>query len=112
MLLTGAGALFAHDLAIQRHLYDVGECQSRFLAGVDTLLAQQPPGIIVVPDPGASLRVAIRAVSAREAYVANGQPVVTFDAPDPQPAASPAKGALRARMTAACVLRPETAAAP
>ena len=112
LMLTGAGALFAHDLAIQRHLYAVGECQSRFLAGVDTLLARQAPGIIVVPDPGASLRVAIRAVSAREAYVANGQPVVTFDAADPQPATPPVKGALRARMTAACVLRPETAAAP
>ena len=44
LLLTGAGALFAHDLVIQRHLYDVGECQSRFLASVDTLLAQQPAG--------------------------------------------------------------------
>jgi hypothetical protein len=112
LLLTGAGALFAHDLAIQRHLYNVGGCQSRFLASVDTLLAQRPPGIVVIPDPGASLRVAIRAVSAREPYVANGQPVVTFDAPDPQAAVSPVKDALRARMTAACVLRPETAPAP
>ena len=115
VLLTGAGALFAHDLAIQRHLYAVGECQSRFLASVDTLLAQQAPGtpgIVVEPDRGVSLRVAIRAVSAREAYVANGQPVVTFAAPDPQRVSTPAKGALRMRMTAACVLRPETMAAP
>jgi len=112
LLLTGAGALFAHDLAIQRHLYDVGGCQSRFLASVDTLLAQRTPGIVVVPDPDASLRVAIRAVSAREAYIANGQPVVAFDAPDSQSAAPPAKDAFRARMTAACVLRPETATAP
>ncbi len=112
LLLTGAGALFAHNLAIQRHLYDVGVCQSRFLAGVDALLAQRAPAIIVVPDPGTSLRVAIRAVSAREAYVANGQPVVTFDAPDSQPATSPAQGALRVRMSAACVLRSETATAP
>jgi hypothetical protein len=112
LMLTGAAALFAHDLAIQRHLYDVGGCQSRFLASVDTLLAQRTPGIVVIPDPGTSLRVAIRAVSAREPYVANGQPVITFDAPDPQAAASPVKRALRVRMTAACVLRPETAPAP
>jgi len=111
LLLAGAGALFAHDLAIQRHLYDVGGCQSRFLASVDTLLAQQAPGIVVIPEPGTSLRVAIRAVSAREAYVANGQPVVTFDAPDAQTAASPIHGAVRARMSAACVLRPEPAPA-
>ncbi len=110
LILTGVGALFAHNLAIQLHLHDIGECQSRFLASVDTLLAQQRPevrGIVVAPDSGAPLRVAIRAVSAREPYVVNGRPLVTFDTLVPPPVEPLAQGAVRARMTAACVALPE-----
>ena len=71
-ILAAVVGLFAHDLVIQRHLYDVGQCQTRFLAGVDALLAQNTPGtigIVVLPDAGAEAvtRVAIRTVSAREA---------------------------------------------
>ena len=44
LVLAGAGALFAHDIVIQRHLSDAGQCQSRFLASVDALLATTPAG--------------------------------------------------------------------
>jgi hypothetical protein len=95
---------------IQRQLYDVGQCQTRFLASVDTLLAQQPAAttisIIVVPEPGAPMRIGIRAVSAREAYTANGRPIVTFESPDQRDAAPPFPDALRVRMTAMCTLAP------
>ncbi len=108
LVLAGAAALYAHDLAIQRHLYDIGQCQSRFLASVDTLLAQRQtpgtPGIIVSPEAGAPLRVAIRAVSAREAYTANGRPLVSFGSPDQREGGALDNGAIRVRMTAACTL--------
>jgi hypothetical protein len=114
LVLAGAGALLAHNVAIQRHLYAVGQCQSRFLASVDTLLAASPDGIVVVPEPDAMAftRIAIRAVSAREAYEIDGRSLVAFDAPDQQIKAPPAIGGLRVRMTAACVLRPEAASMP
>jgi hypothetical protein len=114
LVLAGAGALLAHNVAIQRHLYAVGQCQSRFLASVDTMLAASPDGIVVVPEPDATAftRIAIRAVSAREAYESNGRSLVAFDAPDQQVGAPSANTGLRVRMTAACVLRPDAAGAP
>ena len=108
LIAVAAVSLFAHGLVIQRHFYDIGQCQSRFLADVDTLLAQQPAAaiarIVVVPEPGAPSRVGIRAVSAREAYTANGRPLVTFESPDQREAAHSDSGGLRVRMTAACTL--------
>jgi hypothetical protein len=116
LIAAAVAGLFAHGLVIQRHLYDVGQCQTRFLANVDSLLAQQPAAanarIVVMPEPGASLRIGIRAVSAREAYTANGRPVVAFESPDQPEAALPDNGVIRVRMTAACALRPEPATAP
>jgi hypothetical protein len=114
LILAGAGALLAHDVAIQRHLYAVGQCQSRFLASVDTLLATSPDGIVVVPEPDAAsfMRIAIRAASAREAYEVNGRSLVAFDAPDQRVDAPPTDGGRRVRMTAACVLRPEAQGVP
>jgi len=113
LVLAGAGALFAHNLVIQRHLYDNGQCQTAFLASVDTLLAQKDlraPGMIAVaPDAGATLGVAIRAVAGRDAYTANGRPIIAFESPDRRGAAPPDNGAMRVRMTAACTLRPENA---
>jgi hypothetical protein len=113
LVLAGAGALLAHDVVIQRHLYAVGQCQSRFLASVDTLLATSPDRIVVVPEPDAAafMRIAIRAVSAREAYEIDGRPLVAFDAPDQEVEAPPGNGGLRVRMTAACVLRHDVASA-
>jgi len=103
--------LLAHGLVIQRHLYDVGQCQSRFLADIDNLLAQQPaavtPRIVVMPEPGAPSRVGIRAVSAREAYTANGRPIVTFESREQSEAARSDNGALRVRMTPTCTLAPK-----
>jgi hypothetical protein len=57
------------------------------------------------------LSVAIRAVSARDAYTANGRPIITFESPDRRETAPPDNGAMRVRMTAACALRPEPATA-
>ena len=111
LFATATVGLFAHGLVIQRHLYDIGQCQTRFLASVDSLLAQQPaavtPRIVVVPEPGAPSRVGIRAVSAREAYTANGRPIVTFESPEQSEAARSDNGALRVRMTPTCTLAPK-----
>jgi len=111
LIAAAAVCLFAHGLVIQRQFYDVGQCQTRFLASVDTLLAQQPAAttasIVVVPEPGAPMRIGIRAVSAREAYTTNGRPIVTFESPDQREAAPPVDDALRVRMTAACTLSPK-----
>jgi hypothetical protein len=114
LILAGAGALLAHNVAIQRHLHAVGQCQSRFLASVDTLLASSPGGMVVIPEPHAAafMRIAIRAVSAREVYEVNGRSLVAFDAPDQQVDAPPVNGALRVSMSAACVLRPDVPRAP
>jgi len=111
LVLAAGGALLAHDFAIQRQLFATGQCQTRFLESVDAALATTPAGIVVVPEPdaAASTRIAIRAVSAREAYEVNGRPVVVFDAPGQQASAAPGKDALRMRMTATCALRPEAA---
>ena len=115
LVIAGAGALFVHALVIQRHLYDNGQCQTAFLASVDTLLAQKAlraQGMIAVaPDADAPLGVAIRAVASRDAYTENGRPIIAFESPDRRNAATPANGAMRFRMTAACTLRPENASA-
>jgi len=106
LVLAGVVALYAHNVAIQVRLYEHGVCQVRFLTGVDTLLAQQPPGsqgIVVVLKDGELLRVANRAVAGREPYMRDGNPVVTFDAPDQQAGSA----TTRVRMTAACALLPE-----
>jgi hypothetical protein len=119
-LLLAAGALVAHTLAIQRHLYAWGDCQTRFLVSLDALLSQHPgtARIIVASDPGAPMRVGIRAVGAREAYVHDGQPIVVFGEltqlrtqQSPQLSAQPDDGVIRARMAATCALRPESALA-
>jgi hypothetical protein len=114
-VVVGVIALYAHDLTMQMRLYESGLCQSRFLDSVDALLARDRPAgpgtLLVVPAEGASLRVAIRAVSNRERYVANGIPVVTFEHADDAGPAPPRQGRLRARMTTACTLVPESAAA-
>ncbi len=106
-----AVGLSVHSIEIQRHLYQYGKCQSQFLGSLDHLLAQQSGAetarIVVVPDAGAPARVAVRAVTAREAYTANGQPTVTFETPDQQSAMPTAPGAIRARMTATCALQRE-----
>ena len=111
LLVVAGGALYAHDLVIQRQLYVVGACQAQFLSSVDALLARQQslvrPAIIVVPQPGAPSRVAIRAVAAREAYAPDGRPLVVVEAPDQRPAAQTDAGGLRARMTPTCTLEPE-----
>jgi hypothetical protein len=111
LVLAGAGALLIHNIVIQRQLFDTGQCQARFLESVDATLAATPAGIVVVaePDAAAFARIAIRAVSAREAYETSGRPVVAFDAPGQLVSASPGKDALRMRMTATCSLRPEAA---
>jgi hypothetical protein len=110
-VLAGAGALFVHAIVIQRQLFDSGQCQARFLESVDTALASAPAGIVVVPEPDAAAftRIAIRAVSAREAYEVNGRAVVSFDAPGQLVSASPSNDATRMRMTTTCALRPEAA---
>jgi len=110
-VLAGAGALFVHNVVIQRQLFDSGQCQARFLESVDATLATTPSGIVVVPEPDAAAftRIAIRAVSAREAYAVNGRPVVAFDAPGQLVSTRPGTDALRMRMTATCALRPEAA---
>jgi hypothetical protein len=111
LIAAAAVSLFAHGLVMQWHFYDVGLCQTRLLASVDSLLAQQPAAatarIVVVPEPGAPLRVGIRAVSAREAYTANGRPIVTFESPEQREAALSDDRAMRVRMTAACTLAPK-----
>jgi len=111
LVLAGAGALFVHNVVIQRQLFDAGQCQARFLDSVDATLATTPAGIVVVPEPDAAAfaRIAIRAVSAREAYEVNGRPFVAFDAPGQPVAGTRGKDALRMRMTATCMLRPEAA---
>jgi hypothetical protein len=111
LVLAGAGALFVHNIVIQRQLFDSGQCQARFLESVDATLATTPAGIVVVPEPDAAAftRIAIRAVSAREAYEVNGRPVVAFDAPGQLVSTPPEADALRMRMTATCALRPEAA---
>jgi hypothetical protein len=105
LALAGIAALCAHTVAIQLRLYEAGVCQMRFLADVDAVLARQPPesrGIVVVPEDTARVGIAIRSVFGRDPYMRDGQPIVTFDAPDQQPG----NAAPRVRMTAACALRP------
>jgi hypothetical protein len=106
LIAAGAVALFLHSLAIQRQLFTVAQCQTRFLTSLDALLATQPAArsgqVLVVPDPGAPLRVGIRAVAAREAYSADGQPRVVFDE-----GGRAASGATRARMESSCTVRAE-----
>lgn len=106
---VGGVALWAHGVEIQRHLYQYGKCQTRFLTSLDALLAQQTSaaaaGIVVVPDPGAPARIAIRAVAAREAYTAGGLPTVTFELPDGENGTPPVADATRARMSTTCTLR-------
>jgi hypothetical protein len=105
LVLAGVVALYAHDVAIQLRLYRTGVCQARFLADVDRLLAQQPPGsqgLVVVPEDGELSGVAVRAVAGREPYMRDGKPIVTFDAPDQQAGSA----TTRVRMTAGCALRP------
>jgi hypothetical protein len=111
LVLAGVGALLVHNIVIQRQLFDAGQCQARFLEGVDAMLATTPAGIVVVPDPDAVTftRIAIRAVSAREAYEVNGRPIVAFDAPGQLVSAPAGSDTLRMRMTATCMLRPEAA---
>jgi hypothetical protein len=111
LVLAGAGALLIHDVVIQRQLFDAGQCQARFLESVDATLATTPAGIVVVPEPDAAAftRIAIRAVSAREAYEVNGRPVIAFDAPGQLVSEPPGADALRMRMTATCALQPEAA---
>jgi hypothetical protein len=111
LVLAGAGALFVHDIVIQRQLFDSGQCQARFLEGVDAALAATPAGIVVVPegDAAAVTRIAIRAVTAREAYEVHGRTVVAFDAPGQLVSVPPGTDAPRMRMTATCALRPEAA---
>jgi hypothetical protein len=105
LVFAGIAALCAHTVAIQLRLYEAGVCQTRFLADVDAVLARQPPesrGIVVVPEDTVRVGIAIRSVFGRDPYMRNGQPIVTFDAPDQQPG----NAAARVRMTAACALRP------
>ena len=108
LILAGVVALYAHDVAIQLRLYEYGVCQARFLAGIDTALAQQAPGsqgIVVVPEDDELVGVAIRAVAGREPYMRDGNPIVTFDSPDQQAG----NATMRVRMTSACAVRPEPA---
>jgi len=111
LVLAGVGALFVHNIVIQRQLFDTGQCQARFLDSVDATLAATPAGIVVVPEPDAAAftRIAIRAVTAREAYIIDGRPIVVVDSSDRRDAAVPDNGALRMRMTPACTLRPVSA---
>ena len=103
-------SLYAHNLAIQMLLYDYGTCQSRFLASIDALLAQDASSgsrsIRVVPDTGALSRVAIRTVSNRERYEVDGIANVTFESAGSSAAATQNKSAIRVRMTSACTLVP------
>jgi len=108
IVVVAAAGLFAHSLAIQNLLYDYGRCQSRLLEDVDRLLLRNAStgvtAIRVVPEAGAPLRVAVRALSYRERYTANGVPLVTFERTDIAKPISPSPGALDVRMTAACTL--------
>ncbi|MEO8346127.1 MAG: hypothetical protein ABI607_10560 [Betaproteobacteria bacterium] len=112
LMVAGAVALWTHGMEIQRHLHVYGQCQTRFLTSLDNLMVQQSPSanaqLVIVPDAGAPARIAIRAVAYREAYMAHGQPTVTFVLPD-QPNGSngspPTPGATLARMSATCTLR-------
>ena len=110
LVIAGAVGLYVHNLAIQILLYEHGVCQSRFLASVDELLAQDessgPKSIRIVSDAGALSRVAIRAVSNRERYEVGGIPGVTFESAGGSALAPTNKGAYRARMTPACTLVP------
>jgi hypothetical protein len=115
LVLAGVAALFAHDIVIQRQLYDQGRCQTQFLASVDTLLANRGPGtrqVIVVPDPDAPSHVAIRAVAGRDPYTMDKVPLVAFESADQPGGSSSDRGALRVHMTAACMLRPESVTLP
>jgi hypothetical protein len=110
IVLVGVAVLYAHNLAIQALLFQHGECQSRFLNDVDALLARatatHPTAIRVIAEEGALTRVAIRAVAARQRYIANGVALVSFEGTVDKDAASPQAGAIRVRMTAACRLVP------
>ncbi len=111
LVFAGVVALYAHDIAIQVRLYEHAVCQTRFLTGIDTLLAQQAPGsqgIVVVLREGELLRVANRAVAGREPYMRDGNPIVTFDAPDQEAGSA----ATHVHMTAECTLLPEPPPAP
>jgi hypothetical protein len=108
IVVVAAAGLFAHNLAIQKLLYDHGRCQSRLLEDVDTLLLRNASigvtAIRVAPEVGAPLRVAVRAVSNRERYTANGIPLVTFERTDIADPIPPSAGALHVHMTATCTL--------
>jgi hypothetical protein len=111
LLVAGVAGLYAHNLAIQMRLYETARCQSAFLESVDALLAQAasegPRTIRVIPDYLAPMRVAIRAVSYRERYTANGVVLVAFERTERANALPTGPDVIRARMTTACTLVPE-----
>jgi hypothetical protein len=112
LVVAGVAGLYAHNLAIQVRLYETARCQSRFLESVDALLAQVasagPRTIRVIPDDLAPARVAIRAVSNRERYTANGTALVTFERAERTNALASGPDMTRVRMTTACTLVPES----
>jgi hypothetical protein len=107
-IAAAAVALYAHDLVIQRYFFDHGRCQARLLRDVDAWLAQpQRAGtrrLVIVPDEGALGRVAIRALSDREAYAVDGRPLVTFATAGTPQASRLERGTTRVHMTEACTL--------
>jgi hypothetical protein len=104
LIVAGIAVLFAHSLAIQRQLYTVAQCQTRFLGDLDALRAAagKSARILVIAEAEASRSVGARAVAAREPYTADGAPLVIFD--ESAPAAG---GAMRARMARTCALQAE-----
>jgi hypothetical protein len=106
LVVAGIAGLYAHNLAIQVRLYETARCQSRFLESVDALLAQVasagPRTIRVVPDDLAPARVAIRAVSNRERYTANGIALVTFERAERTNSPPSGPSMTRVRMTTNC----------
>ncbi len=111
LVVVAIAALCAHNLAIQIRIYETARCQSRFLDGVDALLAQHAPAgprtIRVIFDDLAPAQVAIRAASYRERYTVDGVALVTFERAERTNALPSGPDMTRVRMSTLCTVVPE-----
>ena len=98
---VGLGVMTANAALIQVRLYQDGRCQGNFLTSLESRLAQDPAGTVVIDvAPGARFWVGTRAIHDRGPPFSDaaGQPRAAFGA-------AQVSGAVRLTMGADCLLR-------
>ena len=102
--------LVAHTVKAQAFIYKTGQCQNQLLTSLEMLWGAVPGsamhGIRIIPEPGAPLHVAIRALFQRVPYQKNDRSLIEFDeavAGNERVSASP-QSVLLVRMSRSCAL--------